>query len=360
MSLQEASLLERSIQPLPCRHRVHHATTQSKQVAEAEPELRTLELICVHHALSCHCSIQAAVRGWLCRTSLGQILQDAPQTHGLKRAWAAGQLSTVRQALTGLVQEAADDLDQLFAELDASLAVSRGIADPLQVREQAAAAAARAVSSSIGAATGDVDAAAAGQAGANSDRRQLQLQPEQRQHSTPSNNRTLTTSRSSNSSRRAQLAAAADQQRGQLHQTTQQLRRPLAPAAAAGAAAMLRANVAQQARAAAAGQHAVSASSACHNTGTAASASTPAVAVDWDQVISSACQRAETECAICLGPLTAQRETQGVALLSCSHILHVSCVSSFEQFQQGRGCQSSCPVCRAAYTRRCFHVQDGQ
>ncbi|KAF6254414.1 hypothetical protein COO60DRAFT_1665298, partial [Scenedesmus sp. NREL 46B-D3] len=41
---------------------------------------------------ACATRIQAAVRGWLCRKSLGQLLRDAPQAHGLRLAWAAGQL----------------------------------------------------------------------------------------------------------------------------------------------------------------------------------------------------------------------------------------------------------------------------
>lgn len=295
------------------------------------------------------------MRGWLCRKSFSRLLQDAPQAHGLKRTWAAGQLSTVRQALTGLVQDAADDLDQLFAELDASLAVSRGMADPLQLREQAAAAAAAAVSRNSEAAGG---AAVARQAAAGGVEPQLQQQTQQQQSGRRSSKRTLAISRSSNSSRHAQPAAAVNRQHragSQQHHTAQQQPRRVAPATAAGAAAIERANRAQQAHAAVAAQAAAPASSAHH-----AGAASEAVAVDWEQVISTACQRAETECAICLAPLTAQRETQGVALLSCSHILHVSCVSSFENFQQGRGCEPSCPVCRAAYTRRCFDVHDAQ
>ncbi|WIA37624.1 hypothetical protein OEZ86_014525 [Tetradesmus obliquus] len=49
---------------------------------------------------TCATRIQAAVRGWLCRKSLSRLLQDAPQAHGLKRTWAAGQLSTTTQFLS--------------------------------------------------------------------------------------------------------------------------------------------------------------------------------------------------------------------------------------------------------------------
>uniref|UniRef100_A0A383VUK5 Lon protease homolog n=1 Tax=Tetradesmus obliquus TaxID=3088 RepID=A0A383VUK5_TETOB len=227
---------------------------------------------------TCATRIQAAVRGWLCRKSLSRLLQDAPQAHGLKRTWAAGQLSTVRQALTGLVQDAADDLDQLFAELDASLAVSRGMADPLQLREQAAAAAAAAVSRNSEAAGG---AAVARQAGAGGVEPQLQQQTQQQQSGRRSSKRTLAISRSSNSSRHAQPAAAVNRQHragSQQHHTAQQQPRRVAPATAAGAAAIERANRAQQAHAAVAAQAAAPASSAHH-----AGAASEAVAVDWEQ-----------------------------------------------------------------------------
>eukprot|EP00878_Enallax_costatus_P006691 GHUV01007015.1.p1 GENE.GHUV01007015.1~~GHUV01007015.1.p1 ORF type:complete len:262 (+),score=88.64 GHUV01007015.1:557-1342(+) len=77
--------------------------------------------------------------------------------------------------------------------------------------------------------------------------------------------------------------------------------------------------------------------------------------IDWKQIVSKACQRGETECAICLCPL-ARRQQEAVALLSCSHTFHMQCVVSFEQFEQGRGGRASCPVCRASYVKKCFEI----
>jgi hypothetical protein len=77
--------------------------------------------------------------------------------------------------------------------------------------------------------------------------------------------------------------------------------------------------------------------------------------VDWEATISRACSREETDCAICLGPL-AKKEGQGLALLSCSHVFHVTCVTAFESFAASRRDVPSCPVCRGAYARRCFEV----
>jgi hypothetical protein len=76
-------------------------------------------------------------------------------------------------------------------------------------------------------------------------------------------------------------------------------------------------------------------------------------AVDWGPVLARVCERGETECAMCLCPL-AREEGCGVAVLSCSHVLHADCIGSFEAFQGGRRGTGRCPMCRGAYVRRCF------
>lgn len=76
--------------------------------------------------------------------------------------------------------------------------------------------------------------------------------------------------------------------------------------------------------------------------------------VDWATVIARACERGETECAVCLGALAREEGDGGVAVLSCSHVLHVQCVASFEAFQGFALGTGRCPVCRGAYVRRCF------
>ncbi len=67
-----------------------------------------------------------------------------------------------------------------------------------------------------------------------------------------------------------------------------------------------------------------------------------------------------TDCAVCMAEarwggdaLASVVDARGaagkaVALLSCSHILHVDCIASWERFQAG---DATCPVCRAAYSR---------
>ena len=76
--------------------------------------------------------------------------------------------------------------------------------------------------------------------------------------------------------------------------------------------------------------------------------------VDWAAVLARVCERGETECAVCLAPL-ARAEACGVAVLSCSHVLHAECIASFEAFQGlARPGAGRCPVCRGAYVRRCF------
>jgi hypothetical protein len=59
------------------------------------------------------------------------------------------------------------------------------------------------------------------------------------------------------------------------------------------------------------------------------------------------------DCAVCLAPLM-RRQGQGVAALSCSHVLHTDCIAAFEAFEMCRGGRASCPVCRQAYSRREF------
>lgn len=80
---------------------------------------------------------------------------------------------------------------------------------------------------------------------------------------------------------------------------------------------------------------------------------------DWDLLLSQACQRGETECAVCLTALVRTKDTQaqGVAVLTCSHVFHVTCIAAFEAFEVARGGCPTCPLCRAAYSRRCFAAE---
>ncbi|KAL3144147.1 hypothetical protein ABBQ32_003936 [Trebouxia sp. C0010 RCD-2024] len=72
--------------------------------------------------------------------------------------------------------------------------------------------------------------------------------------------------------------------------------------------------------------------------------------INWDQVLSLALQRGSTECAICLGALQ-RHGSEGVAWLSCTHVYHTDCISTFEAFELSRNSQPSCPCCRAKYLK---------
>jgi hypothetical protein len=59
-------------------------------------------------------------------------------------------------------------------------------------------------------------------------------------------------------------------------------------------------------------------------------------------------------CAICLGELSWQHnkggtETKSLALLSCSHVYHLTCIQSLEHFSLSE--HNACPVCRNVYVR---------
>lgn len=78
---------------------------------------------------------------------------------------------------------------------------------------------------------------------------------------------------------------------------------------------------------------------------------------DWDRILTTVFGRSERECAICLGNLR-RKGGQGVAVLSCSHIFHTDCVTSFEAFEVSRGGKASCPVCRSFYKKQLFDVHE--
>ncbi|KAH3723396.1 RING finger protein 32-like [Pelomyxa schiedti] len=68
----------------------------------------------------------------------------------------------------------------------------------------------------------------------------------------------------------------------------------------------------------------------------------------WKQCLCKAQNRAVADCSICLTAL-ASRET---SLLSCSHVFHTSCITSFEEYNTLP--VDTCPVCRTVYTRRIY------
>ncbi len=72
--------------------------------------------------------------------------------------------------------------------------------------------------------------------------------------------------------------------------------------------------------------------------------------VDWDTVCWAAAKRGDEQCFICLMPLM-RNGANNVAWMSCSHTCHVQCLETFEAYEELRGGQATCPLCRAQYTR---------
>jgi hypothetical protein len=67
--------------------------------------------------------------------------------------------------------------------------------------------------------------------------------------------------------------------------------------------------------------------------------------VDWNDVKNKAMIRDDKACPICLQGFERNREN---CVLSCSHVFHLKCIESFEQFSIKTPC---CPVCRNEYVR---------
>nr|CAB3265654.1 RING finger protein 32-like [Phallusia mammillata] len=104
---------------------------------------------------------------------------------------------------------------------------------------------------------------------------------------------------------------------------------------------------------------------------------------EWLKVSVTASARGATECPICLRNLNIETDTantsastqgQSIALLSCSHVFHATCLNALEQFSLDETtqdqehitpqtvtrttspCSFKCPVCRAFYTKRLVDV----
>lgn len=66
--------------------------------------------------------------------------------------------------------------------------------------------------------------------------------------------------------------------------------------------------------------------------------------------------RACAECPICLHQLEREGRCEAQALLSCTHVYHLDCITAFETFEAARAGQPACPCCRAAYSRVVVHL----
>ena len=85
---------------------------------------------------------------------------------------------------------------------------------------------------------------------------------------------------------------------------------------------------------------------------TTSAALPPLPRTDWAAVMECAVVRAEPSCPICMNRVSLDPPSSGatrrpVALLSCSHVFHASCITAFEKFNILDTCQ--CPVCRERY-----------
>jgi len=87
--------------------------------------------------------------------------------------------------------------------------------------------------------------------------------------------------------------------------------------------------------------------------------SIPAASIHWGDLTTTAIERGISDCPICITPMhiaalsnnqnIGETELKIVALLSCSHLFHETCIASFEEFCEGR--TFMCPVCRSPYQR---------
>eukprot|EP00658_Telonema_sp_P-2_P053362 TRINITY_DN4186_c0_g1_i2.p2 TRINITY_DN4186_c0_g1~~TRINITY_DN4186_c0_g1_i2.p2 ORF type:complete len:113 (+),score=12.98 TRINITY_DN4186_c0_g1_i2:436-774(+) len=73
---------------------------------------------------------------------------------------------------------------------------------------------------------------------------------------------------------------------------------------------------------------------------------------DWDAITQQALDRGISDCAICLGNVETCRHTgaRQVTVLSCSHMFHSACISSFERFSTSE--DPVCPICRSSYEKK--------
>ncbi|CAM9384350.1 unnamed protein product, partial [Phaeothamnion confervicola] len=70
----------------------------------------------------------------------------------------------------------------------------------------------------------------------------------------------------------------------------------------------------------------------------------------WAVAFARARERDTLECPICMNDMCSLFAPRPVLLLSCSHVMHLACLHSFEDFGGGAGGVSpGCPVCRSTY-----------
>ncbi|EFJ51279.1 hypothetical protein VOLCADRAFT_120500 [Volvox carteri f. nagariensis] len=344
----------------------------------------------------CATRIQAAWRGFVARRGyLEYRRHHPPRDEQLKKKWAAKRLQEENDRLLSAMDDEVGDLDDLFAELDASVAQSRAVCDaalrPLAARLQQGLIreAVSEVEAELPPAAVAAAAAAAGGSG--------------RSATAASSRVGLVSEQGGRAAERFGLAAAEEEEEEEegdcasssssLSSSPSRSRRRGLPLLESGLVAPALAHTARTTRSeatGAAGSTAVEAeatgradtsnTATATATATAAAASTalmyrsaapsaavavteaaaaargrPATAaeVDWDAVVARARARGLLDCPICLGDIS-RRGNEGIAWLSCTHCFHLDCIMAFEAFELASGGALSCPVCRSGYRRRCF------
>ncbi|GAX79225.1 hypothetical protein CEUSTIGMA_g6665.t1 [Chlamydomonas eustigma] len=267
---------------------------------------------------TCATRIQAAVRSWLARRRYKEYCKKhAPKDPRLRRIWAAERLKEENDKLLAYAEEHDDDIDALFAELDANLAISRKVCEEIS----------RPIARRL---RSELEASEALHATLESTSSTWTVQEDRRPNHPPLPTMypVPTTISGEDGGRDSYLRTSSP-----LHQLVQS-----ASSSARVSHVMSRSSLLVTAVA------------------TAASPTANAWAcevVDWHAVVTKAKERGERDCPICIGAL-GRRGKMGVAWLSCTHCFHLDCIMAFEAFELSHGGSPSCPVCRAAYQRRCF------
>mmetsp|Transcript_19885 Transcript_19885/g.55443 ORF Transcript_19885/g.55443 Transcript_19885/m.55443 type:complete len:399 (-) Transcript_19885:497-1693(-) len=253
----------------------------------------------VYYRHKCATVIQAAIRGWLARKRVRELRKhNPPQDPRLLRRWAAERLEDESNKWISDMSKEQGDLDDLFAEFDQSLAMSRRIFSQVP---------------------------------------------------NPQHSRWQQGMEARGTSRPEQAGAwAHDDEHDHLCESLNLLQGgawvegapPSSEHPASGSSSSSLQQLQQSSMAPAAALAAFSGHSGAPD-------------VDWGTVMKEALSRKEIECPICIGALNRNGQ-RGIAWLSCTHCFHEECIATFEAFELSHGGLPSCPVCRANYQRRCF------
>ncbi|GFR45225.1 hypothetical protein Agub_g6622 [Astrephomene gubernaculifera] len=309
----------------------------------------------------CATRIQAAWRGHAARRRYRQLRRHRPpRDEQLRKKWAAERLQEDTDRLLSAMEEEVGDLDDLFAELDASVAASRQLCDQALLRPLAARLQQREAEERE-AAEGRGRGRRRGSGGGEEE------EEEEREERGGVRTPLLDSSLAAPSLSSTPSALAATRVAAATASSRQQHSRQVGDDGGSASSDDDEDDESGNAgggggggggRGAGAGgggrgdgdNRTVAAALAA-----AGAAGRPATAadVDWAGVVAKAKSRGSLECPICLGHIS-RRGNEGIAWLSCTHCFHVDCIMAFEAFELASGGTPTCPVCRSGYRRRCF------